>query len=97
MSTKNNNYEDRLGKIKELSKKVSKDYKDSKISSEKFRWLMKNLHEAILQSKSDIVNKEDIIDKLIFQLQLNHISLQYQMKQYKKLALHLKNHIQKIF
>jgi len=64
MSTKDNSYEERLGKIKELSKKVSKDYKDSKISSEKFRWLMKNLHEAILQSKSDIVNKEDLIDKL---------------------------------
>ena len=64
MSTKNNNYEDRLGKIKELSKKVSKDYKDSKISSEKFRWLMKHLSEAILQSKSDIVNKEDLIGKL---------------------------------
>lgn len=64
MSTKNNNYEDRLGKIKELSKKVSKDYKDSKISSEKFKWLMKHLSEAILQSKSDIVNKEDLIGKL---------------------------------
>jgi hypothetical protein len=64
MSTKDNNYEDRLGKIKELSKKVSKDYKDSKISSEKFRWLMKHLSEAILQSKSDIVNKEDLIGKL---------------------------------
>jgi len=64
MSTKNNNYKDRLDKIKELSKNLSKDYKDSKISSDKFKWLMKHLDEAIQQAKSSVVNKEDLIDKI---------------------------------
>ena len=64
MSTKNNNYKDRLDKIQELSKKLSKDYKDSKVSSDKFKWLMKQLDEAIQQAKSSVVNKEDLIDKI---------------------------------
>ena len=54
----------RLEKIKELSGKISKDYKDSKISAEKFKWLMKQLHEAIMQSHSDLIKKEDLLNKL---------------------------------